>query len=78
MKTLTNLNYNMEFPLLSDLIKRIDSQYSYKTATLSSEDKGCMIVLTATTATEQDTYIIVKSVNNHFKLNSVISNKEVN
>ena len=78
MKTLINLNCNMEFPLLHDLIKRIDSQYGYKQAELSSHDKGSMIVLTATTKQEQDAYIIVRSVNGHYKLNSVISNREVN
>ena len=78
MRELINLNTNMEFPLLSDLIKRIDSQYGYKTASLSSEDRGSLIILTATTKYEQDAYIIAKSVNNHFKINNVITNKEYN
>ena len=77
MRTLTNLNYNMEFPLLHDLIRRIDGQYAQKEAELSSHDKGCMIILTATTKTAEDAYIIVKSARGFYKLNSVISNKNV-
>ena len=76
MKKLINLNFNMEFILLHDLICSINNQYGYKQAEFSTHDTGSMIILTATTKHEVDAYIIVKNINSRYQLKKVIQNKK--